>query len=368
MFSNPFPNAFGLDISDLSLKVVQLRNVSHRRVSPSYKPIIHRSMDLPHGLIVNGEIQEPETVRKHIKRLIQGNKNGWKPIKGSWVVSSLPETQSFIKHLTLNKSADALIEEDVHRVAKKHIPFDEDSYYIDWQIIPSSKEGSNITDVIIGAVSKNIANSYTYLLKSLGLGVIALEIEALSIARAMITASKEYENEARGLLDLGATRSSFIVYDYDAIQFSIDLPFSGEIITTALSQKLNISYAEAEKIKITSGLEAKNQKNKSLLIISNLVDELVEDVKKAIEFYYSHFSETNKITHITMSGGSANLKRIDKIISTKLKIESRPGNPWKNLASKKKIMIEPDISLGYATAIGLALRAADNPFFKHDII
>jgi hypothetical protein len=41
---------------------------------------------------------------------------------------------------------------------------------------------------------------------------------------------------------------------------------------------------------------------------------------------------------------------------------------WKNLSAKKQIPISDEESLGYATAIGLALRAADNPFFKHDTI
>jgi type IV pilus assembly protein PilM len=184
----------------------------------------------------------------------------------------------------------------------------------------------------------------------------------------MITAQKEYGEEARGLLDLGATRSSFIVYDHDSIQFSNSLPFSGEIITTALAQKLNIPYEEAEQRKIGEGLDAKNSKGKSFQIISHLVDGLVENLQKSIQFYYSHFPSPNKITHITMVGGTASLKRIDAVLTNKLKIETKPGKPWKNLAYKKDIPINSELSLSYATAIGLALRAADNPFFKHDIL
>ena len=69
-----------------------------------------------------------------------------------------------------------------------------------------------------------------------------------------------------------------------------------------------------------------------------------------------------------MCGGGANMKKLDQILSTKLEILTCPGHPWKNLFSKKEISLTEPESLAYATAIGLALRAADNPFFTHDAI
>ena len=230
MFTNHFPNAFGLDIGDLSVKLVQLKNQSWRRRAPSYRLLNFRDIDLPPGLIVNGELQKPEEVRRRIQHLLSENEES-KAIKSPWVVAALPETQTFIKLIQTKTPAADLLEEDVKNLAKKHIPYEDDgSYYIQWQIMPEAPDSEEKTRILIGAVPKKIADSYTYLLESLGLGVIALEIEALAIARSMITAGKEYEKEARALLDLGAVRSSFIVYDHDIIQFSTSLPFSGEII------------------------------------------------------------------------------------------------------------------------------------------
>ncbi|HBU07407.1 MAG TPA: hypothetical protein DEB09_04985 [Candidatus Magasanikbacteria bacterium] len=364
MFNNPFPNAFGLDIGDLSIKLVQLRNVSLIRRKPTYQLINFRSISLPPGLIVNGELQKPEEVRLRIQRLLKGNKNQ-KPITDPWVISVLPEMQSFIKLIDTEQNIEDLLDEDIKELAKKHIPYDDDgSYYVEWQIMPKVGDKNRI---LIGAVPKTIADSYTYLLESLGLGVVALEIEALPIARSMITASKEYENEARALLDLGAARSSFIVYDHDIVQFSTSIPFSGEIITTALSQQLHVSHEEAEALKIKQGLEY-NKGNKVWRVNTKIIDDLVKNIKDAIEFYYSHFSNPNKITRITMCGGTANIKKLDKILSTKLKITTRPGHPWKNLSSNKSIPMSEEESISYSTAIGLALRAADNPFFTYDAL
>ncbi|KKQ27821.1 MAG: Type IV pilus assembly protein PilM [Candidatus Magasanikbacteria bacterium GW2011_GWC2_37_14] len=368
MFNNPFPGAFGLDIGDLSIKLIQIENQSFFNSKPTYNLKNYRSIELPPGLIVNGELEKPEEVRRRIMRLLKG-RGDEKPITSPWVVVALPETQSFIKLIKTNTPAKELFEDDIKNLAKKHIPYDDDgSYYIQWQIMPDQENSEEKTRILIGAVPKRIADNYTYLLESLGLGVVALEVEALSIARSMITANKEYEQEARGLLDLGATRSSFIVYDHDIIQFSTSLPFSGEIITTAIAQQLHITQEEAEKIKIEKGLSFQNHTGKAWNIMLEMTDKLIDYLEDSFQFYYSHFPEANKITRITMCGGGSNMAMLDKTISKRLKVIASPGHPWKNLFSKKEPKINYQESLGCATAIGLALRAADNPFYTKDVL
>lgn len=371
MFTNPFPQAFGLDIGDLSLKLVQLNNISNRWSGPRYQARAVRSLHLPYGLIVNGELQRPEQVRHYIKKLLQGNGKTQKSVKSPWVVAGLPETQSFIKLIIIDKPEDEIIEDDIVFEAKKHIPFTEkDKYYMDWYALPPTETIKNKTRVLIGAIPKLIADSYTYLLESLGLGVVGLEIEALSIARSMVTASKVYTNEARALLDTGATRSSLIIYDNDSIQFSTSLAYSGELLTTAIAQPENISYEEAERIKRESGL-AYTKNKKAYAALMKVTDQLVTDIQKSIQFYYTHFSAGNKITHITMCGGVANMKKLSDVLTLKLKIECAPGQVWKNLGiAWKKVYpgASESESLTYATAIGLALRAADNIFAVRDTL
>lgn len=366
MFTNPFPRAFGLDIGDLSVKLVQLHNRSLLYHAPHYELANLREAPLPPGLIVNGELQQPEEVRQRIFKMLRGQNSKHKPIRSPWVVAALPETQSFIKLIQINKSIEDLTDADIIPAAKKHIPFDEDNCYLQWQIIPNN--GRNLTNVLIGATPKLVADSYTYLLESLGLGVVALEIEALSIARSMVTARKEYIDEARAILDIGASRTCLIVHDHDIIQFSTSLPFSGEIVTTAIAQALHIDNEEAGTMKREHGLEFKKSDRKGWEMLIKLTDDFVESIKTAIDFYYSHFPEANRVTRIVMCGGGANLKRLDRVISAKLKITARLGNPWKNLYAKKNIDMPLDKAISYATAIGLGLRAADNPFFTKYMI
>ncbi|HOX60540.1 MAG TPA: type IV pilus assembly protein PilM [Candidatus Magasanikbacteria bacterium] len=363
MFANPFPNAFGLDIGDLSLKLVQLKRDGIRRGKPRFRLVNRRSIELPPGLIVNGELEKPEEVRKRILRLLAGNRYQ-KPIKSPWVVASLPETKSFIKLITIKKKSDDIVDDDIPQIAKKHIPFAEnEESYIHYQVIRSSTE---TTEVLIGTTPKRIADSYTYLLESAGLGVISLEIEALALARTMITADKAYDGEARAILDIGAVRSSLIVYDHGVIQFSTSFPFSGELLTTAVSQELKIDPESAETRKKSSGLIYKKDTGAVWTILMKQTETLIKQITASVNFYYSHFPEANHVKKIILCGGGSNLAGLDKILATKLKISTRPGHPWKNLFSTQTLPDDPS-SLNYATAIGLALRASENSFFPYQI-
>lgn len=367
MFSNPFHNAFGLDINDESIKLVQLQNRTSGSRSASYRYVTHRETRLPEGLIVNGELKEPETVRKYMQHLLKGDGSKKERIRGNWCVVSVPSTQSFLRHIQLQKPAADVIADDVLISAKKHIPFTEDEYYIDWQIVSNDQYG-DVTDVLIGAIPRSVANLYTYLVESLGLGVIALEIEDLAIARTMITHGKVYEGEARAVLDLGATRSSLIVYDHDIIQFSIGLKFCGKDLTATIAEALKISFVEAEKRKKKAGISLKGGKGAQFRVTKQMVDSLIEEIKRALTFYETHFPETNKVTHITMCGGGAALKHLDVRLSEALKIEAATGKVWKNLHDKSHVPKQTSSHLGLASAIGLALRAADNPSISRDII
>ncbi len=355
--SNPFRGAFGLDIGDLSIKLVQL----HRRASPfrqAYFSIDEtRSISMPPGYIVNGEIQQPEAVRKKLFHLL-GRGGKQKPIKAPWVVADLPEPKTFLKLIEIDIPPAEIIPDDISYHAKKHIPFEIDSAYLDWQIVNQAEDGKSAS-VLIGAANKIIADSYIYLLESVGLTPLALEIEAVAIARAMITADKDYNGEARAIIDLGAARSGFIIYDRGSVQFSTNLNFSGELVTMALSQELNLEYADAEKLKITNGLTHDKQRPKYLKIVSDLVNNLTEEIKKSIRFYKDHFKEANPITHLTLCGGAARLINLDTTLARQLKISARPGKVWKNLFNPR--INHDGESQPLASAIGLALRAAENP-------
>ncbi|MFA6105626.1 MAG: pilus assembly protein PilM [Patescibacteria group bacterium] len=367
--TNPFPGAFGLDIGDTSVKLVQLRKRHSLNRPAYYFPDTLRSVSLPTGVIINGEIQQPEIVRKKILHLL-GKDGAYPKIGTPWVVANLPEPQTFLKLIDIPTPSKDLMYDEISFHASKHLPFELADTYLDWQTLnPNSEDATS--HVLIAAVPKVIADSYTYLLEAAELSPLALEAEAVAVARALITSTKDYTGMARAMIDIGGARSCIIIYDHESIQFSKTLNFTGEMFTTAIAQGLKIEREEAEKLKLATGVKYNKEHANYVTIVDTMLGKLVEEIKGTLRFYDEHFSDANPVTHITMCGGSSNLIDLDTVLSQKIKISTRPGNVWKNLAPKE---VTDEITdeekrrgLSYATAIGLGLRAVQNPLMNSSL-
>lgn len=359
LLHNPFAGAFGLNLGDASVKLIQLKQKSGLKKEPYFDVLTIREAGLPLGCIAKGEIQQPDIVVQTIQSLLQKTEREEK-INAQWAVGSLPVTKSFLKLITIDTPKEKITGEIVALETGKHLPVDINNVYFDWQEIEDgnyAEEGK--TYVVVAATPKNIVNSYTDIFIRAGIHPLALEVEELSIARAMVTAKKNYHGEARAILDLGSSRSSIIIYDKGSVQFSSLISVCGDLVDTALVNNLKIEREEAEKLKRVNGVTYDSANPKYLKTVEELVDRLVDEIRQVMNFYAAHFEKPNPITHITMSGGFAATKNLDKILSKKIGVDAYPGNAWKNLLNKNLRGKDRYNGLPMASAIGLALRAAD---------
>lgn len=365
LINNPFAEAFGLDIGDSSIKLVRLKKIRRPYLSTYYEISDIRQIALPPGCVASGEILQSELVREKI-RLLLSHRKGTSAIKSPWVVADLPVTKSFLKLIRVGVQAKDVRDEIVKFEASKHLPLDINDMVIDWQIIEDHESPAGTTPILIGAAPKKLVTSYYDLLVSSGLTPLAIEIEDLSIARALITANKNYEGQARAILDLGGSRASLIIFDKGSIQFSSLINFSGDFIDTALIQRLKIDRTTAEELKNNHGLNYVDEYPEYLKIMTELAEKLLESIYQVSLFYRDHFYKPNPITHITMSGGLSSMINLDRFLADKLKTETAPGNVWKNLHNNH-LEQESGSGLAFASAIGLALRAADWPTIKKNL-
>lgn len=386
LFSNNSKYPIGLDISDLSLKLVQLKKQGKK-----IKIQALGKVSVPEGLIDNGEIKNQEEVIKIIKRLIDKPKYG--KVSSDNVVACLPETRTFIKLIEITKTPNNLA--DVIEIEiQKHVPLLIKEIYYDWQVIED--KGDTLL-VLIGAAPKEIVNQYTDLLDRAKLSVEALEIEPVALCRSLLAEESpnfagEYKNNY-AIIDIGATRTSMVVYSKNTILFTISMPISGEKITKDISDSLKISKKQAEKAKIICGLNESRTQEVINKILSRTVYDLNEKINEAFEFYNNYFSKRGLINYVLFCGGGANIKGIEKIINKSISIKIKKGDSLINLGEareklakllsikynldidssndigqssikdktgKKRVnnnlSIIQDSSLTFATAIGLALR------------
>lgn len=345
MIFNGSTYPIGLDISDLSLKLVQL---DKRRDKIKIQALSR--LNLPPGLIVNGEIKNQLELIKAIRKIISSPLYG--KVSSEEVVACLPESKTFIKLIEVQKSPNPLADV-IGSEVEKHVPLELNEIYYDWQI---AEELSDKYLILIGAAPKNTVNQYTDLLDQARLSPVALEIEPIAICRSLLkeetAALKPDKSLNYGIIDVGANHTAMIFYSGQTILFTVSVPVSGEEITSKISRALNLTKEQAEKAKIICGLDENKANGIVKDILADTLKNLTEKIKEAVAFYENYFSQRGSLNLILLCGGGASIPDLGKIISQEFSVEVKLADTLVNLAEAKNKLADA----AFATAFGLALR------------
>jgi type IV pilus assembly protein PilM len=337
LFSLNF-ESFGLDISDLCLRVVKLK-----KKGSGLELAYWKEMKLEPGIIQNGEIINEEKMINAVGELT-------KDIKTKYVIACLPESKSFLQVIKMPEMSRDELVTAVPFEAENYIPFSLEDVYLDFEIISGIKEEG--LNVLIAAVPREVVDSYVSCLKRAGLSLKALEVESQSISRALI--KNNVSNFPILIIDFGASSTSFIIFSGYSLRFTSSITVSSSQLTEVIAKEMKIKIGEAEKLKIKNGLKKSKDVFKAM---SPLIKDLTEQSQKYINYYSSHGG--SPIKKILLCGKGSNLKGLVDFISAELGLPVELANPWVNIMSDK-IKTVPKLpfeeSLGYTTALGLALR------------
>ncbi len=360
------PEAFGLDFSDLSLKIAKLKKKGKFLSLASWGKI-----EIKPGIIEKGEIKNEAALAKIIKDGL-GKIKGEK-IRSKYVIASLPENKAFIQVIKMPRMKEEELKTAVPFEAENYIPLPIEEAYLDFQILSPLHNHLDHLDILIAALPKKTIDSYVSCLKKAALIPLALVVESKSIARALI--KNRVSPFPVFIIDFGESNTNFIIFSGYSLRFTSSIPISSQKLTEAIANVLKVDLDEAEKLKIEHGLIVKKRSSESqkkvigsekiFEAMAPILNDLVEQTKRYIRYYYTHVSEgypspkDRKIKKILLCGRGSNLKGLTGFLSNEFKIPVEPGNPWINILPQPLKEV-PELpfkeSLGYTTALGLALK------------
>lgn len=340
---------FGLDLSDLSIKIVQLKNNGTFDCISGFS-----SNPLPIGCLSDGEIQKKEQVASIIRKSLAQAVP--KRIRSKKVICSLPETKAFLRIVSIPQMNESEMAEAVKWEMEANIPLPLEQVYYDWQIIPKTiLAEKNKIQLLVAAIAKSTVDQFVEVLELAGLEPVGLEIESIAQARSLLD---EKDNQSTILIvDIGDRRTSFSVTKGGLSCFTSSVPLCGQALTDVISKGMGVSFEEAEKIKITYGIGSDFKNNALFKCQEPVLENLAQEIERSIDFYLTCLKYSDNIDKIILCGGGANTKGILPYLSRKLGREIEAGNPWTNIRLGKNLpIISRDYSLQYSTAIGLALK------------
>jgi len=346
---NDEPDVFGLDLSDLSIKIVEIKDRGTSEYISSYS-----TFSLPSGCVVGGEIQKADQVVLAIKKALEIA--GPQKIRTKSVICSLPETKAFLRIISLPQMNDSEMAEAVKWEMEVNIPLPLEQVYYDWQVIPQAllPEKDKI-NLLVVAIAKSAVDQTIEVLESAGLSPVGLEIESIAQARSLLDENNEQATVM--IVDIGDCRTSFSVTKGGLPCFTSSIPLCGQTLTDVISKGMKIPFEEAEKLKLSYGIGNDFQNDSLLKMQQPVLENLIQEIERSIDFYLTGLGYSQNIDKIILCGGGANTKGILPYLSEKLGREIELGNPWINMKLEKNTpTISDEQSVQYSTAVGLALK------------
>jgi type IV pilus assembly protein PilM len=185
---------------------------------------------------------------------------------------------------------------------------------------PSS---SQKVKVLVGGAKKQFTDDLQNAVKQAGLLPDQLVPGLIGPANAFELAVPDiFKQDAVALVDIGFKNSSICLMQKGELIVSRIVQIGGDKLTQGLSEAMNISYAEAEGIKV--GMPAEVQSN-----LEPLLMPLGRELRASIDFFEHQQDRT--VGHIYVSGGSARSEFIMKSLETELMGPCRQWNPVAHL-------------------------------------
>jgi type IV pilus assembly protein PilM len=340
--------AVGLDIGSSSVKLVHLR-----RQKGEYALQGFGVAPLPPETIVDGTLMNSAAVVQAIQALLSEQK-----VKAKDVAIGLRGHSVIIKKITLPRMSREELDDAMQWEAEQYIPFDVKDVNLDTHILTPEGVAGDM-DVLLVAAKKEMIQDYTSVCAEAGLNAAVVDVDALAVQNAFEASYEFREGETVALVNAGAVVTNVNVISDGVTMLTRDVTMGGSAITEEIQKQLNVSFEEAEALKIGGQGDSDSVVPQEVeRIIQTVADQIAGEIQRSIDFYATT-SAGKPITRIYVSGGTARVPAVLRAIEQRAGVPVEVMNPFKEIDLDIR-RFDPATVTGLAAtaavAVGLALR------------
>jgi type IV pilus assembly protein PilM len=343
-------NLVGLDIGSRSIKAAEIVETKQGNMLKNLG-----SIDIAHGVIEEGTINDPESVAESIQQL-------WKSsgIKESNVAVSIGGYSVIVKKIIVQTMAEQQLQETIHFEAEQYIPFDISDVNLDFQILGESESNPNQMDVFLVAAKKEMVDDYINLVNLAGLNACTIDVEAFALQNTF-EANYDTQKENIALIDIGASKTSLNILKDAASVFMRDVSLGCGQINQKIMSLIECSFEDAEQLKYGNKPDRLSPDDFKGIVTSVVADWCTE-IRRALDFFYSTYPQ-DQIKRIVLSGGGANISEFRDLLATEASANVEMINPFQNFHIENKRLDDAfikQIAPQAAICMGLAMRKVDD--------
>ncbi|MCG3173711.1 MAG: Cell division protein FtsA [Myxococcota bacterium] len=341
----------GLDIGSHAVKMVQLK--------PTKKgfALVHFGIaPLSPESIIDGAIMNAPAVVDVIRDMLQTHK-----IKTREAAIAVSGHSVIIKKINLPVMTAEELEESIQWEAEQYIPFDINDVNIDVQILRPESAIQGQMEVLLVAAKKEMISDYTAVVGEAGLQAVLVDVASFAVQNQFEVNYEAPKGETVVLINLGASVININILNDGITTFTRDINMGGNLFTEEVQKQLNISYDEAEALKLGGqyGKESDAVIPQEVeKVIGEVSQNVASEIQRSLDFY-STTTADNSISKIYLSGGTSKIPALYKLVEKKLGVPVEVMNPFRNIEVDAK-KFDPgylqEMAPLMAVATGLALR------------
>jgi type IV pilus assembly protein PilM len=340
--------AVGLDIGSSGVKLVQLKERKG-----GYALQAFGTAPLPPEAIVDGALMNSAAIVSAIQELVAQQK-----VKTKEVAIGVRGHSVIIKKISLPRMTQEELDESIQWEAEQYIPFDVKDVNIDTQILTPEGDAAGQMDVLLVAAKKDMINDYTSVCAEAGLTATVVDVDAFAVQNAY-EANYEAGTDTVVLINVGAAVANINILAKGSTTFTRDITMGGNAFTEEIQKQLNISYDEAEALKVGGQGETDAVVPQEVeRVIQGVAEQLAGEIQRSLDFYAATAADS-RIARVYLSGGTARIPALFKVLEARAGVPVEILNPFKNIEVDNR-RFDPAVILAaapsVAVGVGLALR------------
>lgn len=346
--------ALGLDIGSSAVKMILLKEV-RRRGALAFQLQAFGAKPLPPEAIVDGALMNSTAIVQAIQELIAELH-----LKHKEVAIGVSGHSVIIKKISLPRMSQDELDESIQWEAEQYIPFDVKDVNIDTFPLATGNDQTGQMDVLLVAAKKDMINDYTSVVTEAGLMPVVVDVDAFAVQNCFEANYEIPAGETVVLINAGASVVNINIIANGVTTFTRDVTIGGNQFTEEIQKQLNVSYDEAEALKIGG-----NHTDADAVVpqevdrvLGSVAEQMAGEIQRSLDFYASTAADSH-IAKVFLSGGSAKIPALFKTIEQRVGVPVEILNPFKNIEIDNR-KFDPayimDMAPMAAVAVGLGLR------------
>jgi type IV pilus assembly protein PilM len=362
------PATVGLDIGTDHIRVAQVKPVGAGFQLTGY------SMVDPMGAVVEGEIVDVEAVAASIRELVRTS-----GVHVKDCAIGVSNQKVVVRLIDLPFMERAELQGAIQYQAQDYIPIPIEDAILDFQIIGDymTTSDEHMMEVVLVAAQRDMIGNAVRAVEEAGLRLQQIDVTSFAIVRALVPPlqsvlpdESEDAGEATGIIHIASGLTNIAVVEKGVPRFTRVSALAGNQFTQAIANALNLTFDEAEDLKVRVGLPDIEQRVPDTLppdldpvraqtaqdALEREVSKFIAEVRRSLDYYLTQATQVRTIRKIMLTGSGAQLNNLAGYLEKGLQAEVRLADPlaWIQVAPHAVQAVQAD-RMGSVAAIGLAM-------------